>query len=180
VVVSVAKATSVSNALLCGLCGYDELDVAIQEMEQCDELSEVLAGDRGVKQAIELRYGGVKSASKLTTTELRAVHSLGRFNSEFVGKQLGQVSGVLVVFECVLNVNGAFGARFKDKGDPFAGEFPVDNGGNDSVLDRGLRVKLDERERESPSRTSQELELSFSIVDGNAAKFHKTPSIRRE
>src|SRR5690606_1937777 len=118
------------------------------QVKKSDQLSQIFAGDGWINQAIKLRHRSMQATGELATTELGLVNALGCFDRELVSQQLGEMGWVLVVFQGMVNMDGAFCAGFEHIRDRLVTQLLVDEGFDNPVFSRRLRVQLHEWKRE--------------------------------
>lgn len=68
----------------------DEIDVAVENMQEGNQLRQTLAGVRWVQKAIQLRHGGAEASRQLAMTELSLLDAFHRFDGKPVTEQACQ------------------------------------------------------------------------------------------
>ena len=137
----------------------DDVDVAVEQMEERDELTQALAAlaDRAGDRAAARRCGAVGRALAGSAPSSRA---LPRLDRELVDQEVGQIARVLVVLEGLLDVHGAFRAGVENVGGGFASELLVDVDAGDAVVAGGSRIEA----REGDGRIRPERSVSSRWV----------------
>ena len=83
---------------------HDELDLAVQNVQKSNELTEALPRVGRIKKPVQLRHGGTEATRQLSATQARLIHASPGFNGELVNQELGEIGRILVVLECVFDV----------------------------------------------------------------------------
>src|SRR5437867_10464501 len=154
----------------------DELHIAVEEVEEADELAEALPRVGRIEQPIQLGHRRPETTREVATTEPRATYPPSGLHGELVNQKFGEVTRFLVVLEGVIDVYGTLVPGFKTVRHGFACEFLVDIDRANPVLRAWPRVELRVRDREDLPGAHGELQLCLSIVHGGTADLHNTPS----
>jgi hypothetical protein len=140
------------------------------------ELTDALAFVCGVKKSIELWNRSLQSAGKLSPAKADGADTLNGCDGELMDEKIGKVTRVLVVFESLLDMDCSLHTGFEHVCNGLVGKLTIDVGFPDTVVGCGRWVKLGERNRVYVTGADGELDLGFSIVDGDTANLHRSPS----
>jgi len=158
------------------LRAHDELYVAIQHLEEAEQLVDRLPVVRLIQQSVELRRGGSEPTDDLALGQRRGGDALLGFERQPIHEQIAQGVGILVVLENVLDVDGPLLARPESIREALCAQLAVDVHARNGILRRWPQLEEPGIRKHQPLPGCQHLEGPASIVRLHAANLHSRPS----
>ena len=82
------------------------IDITPKKVEQSQHLTHRLLGIRRIQKAVELARRGSKATNEFSLTQVAGLHGFLRFQRQAVKQEVVQITGILIVLEDGVEVDG--------------------------------------------------------------------------
>ena len=163
-------------AASCAAYPHDEIDVAVQDMQEGQQLVERLPVVGLVQETVELRRGCSQPPDDLPFREGAGLDPLLGFEGELVQQRIPQVGGILVVFQDLLEVHRSLSPRGQHIGKPLPVQFLVHKGPRETIPGGQRGIHLGVGKHPPPCR-GLDLKRLLAVVAGDRSDFQSRPSV---